>query len=141
MQLDPIIQSKVDEFVDASYDYFQKENYIETFKLIDRAWDTIPPPKENYFESFNIAKYIFEYNLILLKFDEAERWLNEIKKVKIKHPSSWDAGQVEFLEGKLYFEKNDLDKAKELFIIAMRDSKGRQFSDEPKKYVDLLKKK
>jgi tetratricopeptide (TPR) repeat protein len=141
MQLDPIIQKKVDEYVDESYEYFKKENYMETFKLMDKAWDTIPLPKENYFESFNIAKYIFEYNLKLLRFDDAEKWLKEIKKVQAKYSDSWDAGQVEFLEGKFYFEKNELDKAKELFIVAMRNSEGKQFSGEPKKYVDLLKKK
>jgi len=141
MQLDPTIQTKVDTFVEDAYESFQKKSYIESFKLMDKAWDTIPLPKENYFETFNIAKYIFDDYVALLRFDDAERWLKEIKNVQAKHPSSWDAGQVEFLEGKLYFEKNELDKAKELFIIAMRNSEGRAFLSQSKKYVDLLKKK
>jgi tetratricopeptide (TPR) repeat protein len=141
MRLEPIIEKQTHKLVNEAYEYFQKENYIESFKLMGQAWDMIPLPKENYFESFNIAKYIFDDYVTLFKFDEAERWLKEIKKVQAKYPLSWDAGQVEFLEGKLYFEKNELERAKELFIIAMRNSDGRAFLSQPKKYVDLLKKK
>ena len=141
MRLEPIIERETHKLVNEAYEYFQKENYVESFKLMDKAWDMIPLPKENYFESFNIAKYIFDDYITLLRFDEAEKWLIEIMKVKEKYPDGLNGGQVEFLEGKLFFEKNELDKAKESFIIAMRESEGRAFLNQPKKYVDLLKKK
>lgn len=141
MRLEPLIEDETHKLVNEAYEYFQKKNYDASFNLMYKAWDMIPMPKENYFESFNIAQYIFDDCVTLLRFDDAERWLKEIKKVQAKHPESWDAGQVEFLEGKLYFEKNELDKARDLFIVAMRESEGRAFVNQPKKYADLLKKK
>lgn len=141
MRLEPNIEKETHKLVNEAYEYFQKENYIESFKLMGKAWDIIPMPKENYFESFNIAQYIFDDCVALLRFDEAERWLKEIKKVQARHSDTWIGGEVEFLEGKFYFEKNELEKARDLFIVAMRESEGRAFLSQPKKYVDLLKKK
>jgi hypothetical protein len=49
-----------------------------------------------------------------------------------------DMGEVEFLVGKVAFERGELEKAKEQFLIANRKSEGRAFNGKDERYERLI---
>ncbi|MNE54311.1 hypothetical protein D3C80_1490820 [compost metagenome] len=52
-----------------------------------------------------------------------------------------DDGAREFVLGKMLYESGDLENSREKFVLAMIKSEGRAFANEPKKYIEFLRKK
>lgn len=49
-----------------------------------------------------------------------------------------DMGEVEFLLGKVAFERGDMKKAREYFVVANIKSEGRAFEAKDERYRQLI---
>ncbi len=137
-KLNSPLQEQVESVMDKSNQAFDKENYIESIKLLIDAWELLPQPKGIYDESFHIVLYITEIYLLIGKVNKAKEWSERIYECDLERI---DNGQREFLNGKVAFEAGELDKAKELFSIANQKSEGRCFKKGDEKYLKFFKKK
>lgn len=112
------------------------EEKVIALNNIDKGWEELPDDKYNLSESGMVAIMMLEEYLKMGKPELAKKWGD----VLINDKNRPDSGEKELIKGKILFESGKLDEAKEFFKIAFQKSKGRIFSGEPKKYVDVLKK-
>lgn len=138
-ELNSPLKEKVEEllFKKAELD-FEKKEYDSCIKNLKTAWELLPDEKIKWNESYLIADYLAAVYVLEKKFDDALNWSTILQKCDLERG---DFGEREFALGKVYYEMQDLEKAKEQFIIAMKKSEGRMFEGEDKKYIDLVKKK
>ncbi len=129
------IQRHIEELIQKCGIEYQKENYNDAIALLEKSWDILPCPKVIYDESYRIAKYIIQFCLLAKDVDKAKRWAGIISICDLERA---DSGEREFLAGKVAYESNDLQMAKEYFYVANWKSEGRCFIDEDSKYLNLL---
>ena len=132
------VKEQIESIIDESNKEFDRKKYIQSIKLLDKAWELLPEPKGGYSESYHIALYASETYLLIKDTSKAKEWADIIKKCGLNRI---DSGEREFLSGKVAFESGDLDKAKQFFEIANRKSEGRCFSSEDGKYLKFFEKK
>ena len=84
--LDEKLQSKIDELIDSSFDFFENDDYDKSFELLMQAWELYPNPKEQWCEAYNLAKYIFQDYMKIGKFTEAKEWLEKMINVNKYQP-------------------------------------------------------
>jgi tetratricopeptide (TPR) repeat protein len=131
------LRKNVEKLINDSDEEYYKGNYINSIKLLERAWDALPEPKEIYDDSFHLCKFIVETYLLIKDYNKAKVWANRIMKCDLERI---DSGEREFLHGKIHFELNEFDDARKFFKIASQKSEGRCFEDEDKKYFKFFKK-
>lgn len=133
------LQEKIDALVDLAYEQ-SEGNEKESFRLLKAAWDLYPEPKQNWNEAYNTAKYIFEDYLKIGDLAEAQKWLHEM--VKNNDTLGLSEGEVQYCEGKYYYETGNFEEAYKKFKYAVVDAKAgyRYFEDEDPKYLKLYKK-
>jgi tetratricopeptide (TPR) repeat protein len=130
------IQKKIDNLIDEAYEYFQKGNTKESFSNYNKAFDLILEPKNKYGESFNIIKYLLDDYITIKDKDKAYEKIKDLEKY---YGLRYDAGELELIKGKTFFEFEDYNEALQYFDIAFKKSKGREFQDEDPKYLDFYK--
>ena len=114
---------------------FSVGEFAEGLKYLRDLWAKIPTPKSDTLNSYFIIEYGVAFALKLGDLGEAQRWADmapEFAKVR------QDMGEVEFLVGKVAFERGDFATAKKNFVVANVKSEGRSFQDEDPKYRELL---
>lgn len=137
------LESKLDSLIshehELVYEMYQEENpdFIKIENSILRIWKLLPLPKENWTESFRTANSLFVLYLEDLKdFNKARAWLDKLKEIEGK--IGYSLGQVLFLEGRLFYEQGEYDKARESFKASVKEGRGfRYFEDEDPKYLDF----
>ena len=145
--LDSKIQNKIDNLIDEAYDCSQNGDYTQSFELLQKAWDLYPFPKENWTESYNTAKYIFEDYLKIKEYDKAKNWLEKMTEINNAYRacdenSTYDE-DLQFCAGKYYYETGNLEEAYKQWRETVRKSGKnhfRYFENEDKKYLDFYKK-
>jgi hypothetical protein len=130
------IQKKIDILIDEAYEYFQKGNTNESFNNYYKAFDLILEPKNQYGESFNITKYLLDDYITIKDKDKAYEKIKDLEKY---YSLRYDAGELELIKGKTFFEFEDYNKALQYFDIAFKKSKGREFQGEDPKYLNFYK--
>jgi hypothetical protein len=100
------------------------------------VWSKIPNPKTSALNAYLVIEYGVAFALKSGNLDEAQRWALLAPEFR---ENRHDSGEVEFLMGKVAFERGDLKVAKQHFLIADEISGGRMFEGEPKKYADLIR--
>ena len=98
-------------------------------------WGKVPEPKTATPNSYLIIEYAVTFALKTGNLDEAQRWADlapEFTKVR------QDMGEVEFLIGKVAFERGDYEAAKRNFELANIKSEGRSFQGKDPKYKQLI---
>ena len=136
--LNSLLDEHIQRVIDESNQEFDKKNYDDSIKLLEKAWELLPKPKGEYSESYHIALYAIETYLVLNDVNKAKEWSEIIYQCGLNRI---DSGEREFLSGKVAFEAGEFDKAKEYFLIANQKSEGRCFSSENGKYLKFFKKK
>ena len=141
--LDEKTQAKIDEIIDSAWDESQ-ENDEKYLKILIKAWDLYPEPKEQWSESYNTAKYIFHGYMDIKDFKEAKNWLGKMVKINNAHVA-WDEnsgypGDIDFEAGKYHFETVNFEEAYNSFREAVKQSHFRYFDGEDKKYLEFYKK-
>lgn len=129
------LKEEVEELIERSnQEYIQKE-YDKSIRLLEEAWSKLPQPKVLYDDSYHIVNYLIETYLFLNKAELASEWTN---LMLISDLERFDDGDREFVVGKVYYELNKLEIAKEFFYIANKKSDGRCFEGEEQKYRSLI---
>ena len=85
--------------------------------------------------AYLVIEYGVAFALKAGDLDEAQKWADlapEFKSVR------QDMGEVEFLQGKVSFERGDLEAARAYFATANAKSEGRAFENEDARYKQLL---
>lgn len=132
------LKEQVESVMNESNQEFDKKNYLDSIRLLEKAWDLLPEPKGEYSESYHIALYASETYLVINDIIKAQVWADIIFQCGLNRI---DSGEREFLSGKVAFESEDFEKAKELFATANKKSEGRCFNSEDAKYLKFFKKK
>lgn len=132
------ILEKIEQLMDDSDELYDEKKFPQSIEMLLKAWELLPTPKEQYDESFHIAQGLAETFFLIKNYDQSILWA---KKLGECDPEREDDGDSEFLLGKVYYETNDMEAAKQNFALAFEKSEGRAFAKAPRKYLDLLKKK
>lgn len=135
VKLDMATQRQINELMDKSNEEFDRTDYPMSIQYLEDAWALLPEPKGIYDDSFHIVRYLSETYLMVNNLIEAEKWARRLYQCGT---SRMDVGERDFLLGKVLFEADKRDEAKELFALADKKSEGRCFEDEDKKYFNLL---
>lgn len=134
MKLEKEIQLNVDSLIAKATEYYQSGNFISALNCLNQAWDLLPELKNEFDDSYRIAKYIVLLSLKFKEFETASKWISilyECNKNRI------DSGEREYLHGKVVLAMNNESEAKLLFRIAYQKSEGRY--PEEKEFLNLIK--
>ena len=99
-------------------------------------WAKIPDPKTDTLNAYLVIEYGVAFALKAGDVDEAQKWAAmapDFARVR------QDMGEVEFLIGKVAFERGEHEIARENFLIANAKSEGRAFEGKDKKYRELIR--
>jgi hypothetical protein len=67
--LDKEIKEKISVLISTAYRFSDSGMDEKSFELLKKAWNLCPDPKENWNEAYNIAKYIFEYLIKIIQYN------------------------------------------------------------------------
>ena len=109
--------------------------YREAIVELKSLWSRIPDPKPETLNAYLIVEYGVALAFKEGDLEEAQEWANRAPMFAAKRQ---DLGEVEFLIGKVAFERGDLQRAREQFIIANAKSEGRVFGAEDDRYRLLI---
>ncbi len=133
---DPSLLEPYNAYMQQTNTDYNAGDYAHAALLARQAWDLIPAPKEQYEESYYVAKKLYRYHLLLGQPEVAHDWAKTLLHCDLER---FPDGEREFFYGKVNYELNRLDVAKEYLSIANKKSKGRCFLGEDDKYKALLK--
>lgn len=114
--------------------YYTQKDWDNYFGMLQTCWASIPDPKQEYAESFELLMVYFSN---ACKYGYAKDMLQYVPAMKIADLSRVDIGDREYYIAIVYYESGMIDEAKEMFQIADKKSKGRAFAD--KKYKKIYK--
>ncbi|MFL6756679.1 MAG: hypothetical protein ACJ8EG_03800 [Sphingomicrobium sp.] len=98
-------------------------------------WAEIPVPRTETPNAYLIIEYGVSCALKIGDFDQAQKWAALAPQfATVRH----DMGEVEFLQGKVAFERGDHATARECFKVANAKSEGRAFEGEDERYRRLI---
>lgn len=132
------IKEEFESLLEKSNEQINNRNYYDSIVLLEEAWDIIPDPKGIYCEeSYHLVKDIISTCFMVNDLTKAKEWAD---KIFLTGFARIDSGNKEFIAGKVAFELDDLETAKEFFNIANNKSEGRCFGN-PKntKYLKFFK--
>jgi hypothetical protein len=99
-------------------------------------WNRIPEPKADTPNAFLVIEYGVAFALKLRELEEAQKWATLAPAFSERRQ---DRGEVEFLVGKVAFERGEMEIAKRSFLISNVKSKGRIFEGENRKYIKIIR--
>lgn len=137
-KLDNPINSQVENLRQEFIQHEMKDEYDKAKEVLLEAWNLLPEPKLEYDESFHISSYLIDTYINLNDFKEAKKWVKLNSKSNLDRH---DAGEREYLAGKVEYELGNHEKAKEYFKVVDEKSKGRIFQQGDVKYYKFYKKK
>lgn len=133
--LEKELAKTIDDLIQQSYHVFDKENTTLSLQLLEKAWDLLPLPKENWQESYYIAQNIIHAYLQGKNIEQAIAYLPTFMRCDQQNRNY---GESEFLAGKLAFDRGQKIEALDYFIIAGHKGGKRIFNGvENKKYKDF----
>ncbi|HEX7757527.1 MAG TPA: hypothetical protein VF421_19415 [Niabella sp.] len=120
-----------------SQQLYRSGKYREAVEQLIGAWELLPMPRETAgFSNVLAGEIAISYLEDLHNYTEALRWAGILADC---HKNKIDSGEGAFLKGKIYYEMQQPERAKEQFSIALKKSEGRAFEGADKKYLELLK--
>ncbi|MBL3549157.1 MULTISPECIES: hypothetical protein [Chryseobacterium] len=131
------LAAKLEDLIEESERYYEESDYEGFVEVSLKAWNVLPIPREIYDESYHIAEGLAEGYLLIGNHEEAIKWAEIMGNCDMERA---DDGAREFVLGKMLFESGDMENSREKFVLAMTKSEGRVFVNEPKKYIEFLKK-
>ncbi len=114
---------------------FQGSNFDVGLRDLWTLWKKIPEPRINVPNAYLVIEYGVAFSLKVGDLNGAQKWAAlapDFAKVR------QDMGEVEFLMGKVAFERGAHEIAREKFLVADAKSEGRAFEGADKKYRKLI---
>lgn len=115
---------------------FKAGDYNAALEKLHELWTSIPEPKVDTPNAYLVLEYGVACSMKAGDLDQAQKWAVLAPDFAQKRQ---DRGEVEFLIGKVAFERGELETARENFLISSLKSKGRIFEGENLKYKQLIK--
>jgi len=117
---------------------FDPANIDPGIELILKAWESIPDPKMEYQESFEVMNSLSHLYYNLERFQEARKY----GEIFLECCPTRSYGEQEFMFAKIEFELGNFDNAKKYFEIAATKSNGRVWKHSGvEKYFKFYKQK
>ncbi|GEO00279.1 hypothetical protein NSE01_21110 [Novosphingobium sediminis] len=114
---------------------YRDGNIQDALAQLTSLWLKVPDPKPETPNAYLIIEYGVAFALKGGDLDRAQEWADRASMFAEKRH---DMGEVEFLVGKVAFERGDLRTASEQFIIADAKSEGRVFEAKDERYRRLI---
>mgnify|MGYP000109065315 CR=1 FL=1 len=115
---------------------FRSKEFDQCLASLRELWAEIPESKAEVPNAYLILEYAVAIAFKLGDLDEAKAWSDLAPQFMEKRQ---DVGEIEFLMGKVAFERGEFDSARKKFLDANRKSKGRAFQGENPEYRRLLR--
>ncbi len=103
--------------------------------MLHDLWARIPEPRTKTPNAYLVIEYGVAFALKAGDLDEAQRWADFAPEFRWARQ---DVGEVEFLLGKVSFERGNLEAARAHFAIANAKSKGKVLKGADERYRRLL---
>lgn len=135
--LEPEVEAAVDALIEESNRYYDQKDFHSTREYMMQAWYAMPEDNRytnNY--CYLIADALMSVSLELKDIDGAMKWAEEFKLCELDRIED---GYREMQLGIVYYEGKQYEMAKEYFEIANRNSGGRCFWSEDRKYKEFYK--
>jgi len=139
-----LVKEKIDQLIRESFVGYQRDADLSTnsntlLKLTE-AWEFLPEPKSSWDESYLVSKYFTHVYVNANELQKANDYVQTFIECDNKQRGF---GESEFMAGRIAFELNQLNEAKEYFEIATQKSDGRcwKTSDDVVKYYQFYKEK
>lgn len=130
------IKKEVDGLIDEAMNKYSRDNINISIKILLTAWDILPEDKNQWNQSFLIAKYITHVYFNAGELKKAREW----GEIFNQTDPNRDFGESEFMLGKIDFELENFSMAKNWFSIAEKKSGGRTWRGESEpKYFKFYK--
>ncbi|QUD88690.1 hypothetical protein [Phenylobacterium montanum] len=104
-------------------------------RQLQSLWAAVPEPKADTPNAYLIVEYGVAFSLKDHDLDQAQEWADRAPLFAAKRH---DMGEVEFLIGKVAFERGEIERAREQFLIAHTKSEGRAFAGKDERYKRLI---
>src|SRR5262245_25855768 len=114
---------------------YRAGDYAAGLTITRELWDRITEPKVEVPDAYNVLEYAVAFALKMKDLDEAWRWACLAPSFK---EARQDRGEVEFLVGRVAFARDEMDTAKENFLVAKKKSRGRIFKGEDPRFLRLI---
>lgn len=122
--------------LDKFRELYAAKDYRTALDELHRLWDEIPEPKVGTSNAYWVLEYGVACAMKAGDLDEAQEWAALAPGFAQKRH---DLGEVEFLIGKVAFERGELEVARQNFLVAKAKSRGRIFQGKDSKYKQLIK--
>lgn len=136
--VDGALGESIEKIMNESNMEFNNNNFVNSIRLLEEAWELLPGEKVNYSESYLIVYGILKISILI---EDKERMSNWVEKIFVCAPQRGDTGERELWAGKVAYETGEFEKAKEYLDTAYIKSKGRCFSSKDSKYLKYIKKR
>lgn len=114
---------------------FSAGDFREGLAKLRELWAGIPEPKAETLNAYLIVEYGVALSLKINDLNDAQVWAERAPPFAAKRQ---DMGEVEFLVGKVAFERGALEEAREQFLLAHAKSGGRAFKGKDERYRQLI---
>ena len=132
-------EKEILEHRNQSQQLYRKGDLKGAVKKLEETWEMFPGIKEqNPLASVIAGDIALSYLEDLGDYTQALKWAEVLLEC---HKYKLDSGEANFLKGRIFYEMNELERAKVQFRLAMEKSEGRAFEGADKKYLQLLKLK
>ncbi|MCW3468027.1 tetratricopeptide repeat protein [Chitinophaga nivalis] len=132
---DQHIAAKIESIWEEAERLFAQEDFVQYGLKLNAAWDLLPSPKETYYESYDIARFITENYLLQQDYSNAHKWAEVLQQCDMERTHD---GEREFVLGKVLYELGETENAATRFMVAMQKSGGRVFVGADEKYLHAL---
>ena len=113
--------------------YIDKQ-YSKCIEELEQLWNNIPHPKHKTQNSYMIISYFTKILFEMNRTDEALEWA----LIGLQYNGTRNlGGEGEFQVGKIAYETNRIELAKDMFTISRKKSGKRYFKDEKKEYYEI----
>lgn len=137
-ELEKLKKAKIREMIGEAMNVFSLEEPQPGLSILLEAWELLPFQKYTWDEGYQLSNYIIHVYFRTGDYKNAHKWQDTFIQCD---NANRNRGESEFMAGKIAYEMNNLEVAKNYFSIANTKSEGRCFYEEDKKYKKLLDKK
>lgn len=137
-ELDETKKAEIDALIKQALNNFDPNDIKQAVNLLEEAWSALPLPKEKWYDSFLIAKYLTHAYFNSGDFENALTWAKTFNEAD----PTRDYGESEFMLAKVLYNIDRKVEAKEMFKIAEEKSDGRVWKGEKDlQYFKFYKRK
>lgn len=120
-QLQSPLSDQVSDLIDKALDLYNHAKPAEIMAVLQKAWDLLPNPKNQWDESYSIAHDFVLNHLEDENFDKAREWAETLLSCPV---GDADPGEAELTYGMVCFEMGDFAEAMDFFADAHEKSGG-----------------